>query len=438
MAATAALLHAAGWAGASQPLLDAVAAEPGGIASLSGTLLALGLAALLALGLAVVRMLLRLLELLRMLVTKPDLDRLCGSGTWACVTGATDGIGRAYALELASQGMPVLLLSRTEGKLEATAAEVRALGVECDWLAVDMSRGEEIYPVIRAFLSNYDVGFLVNNVGASYDHAEFFAELPAPKVQELLNMNIQTATMLCHAVLPQMAERSAGVIVNVSSWLGSRPCGLYAVYSASKAYVDVFSRALAQEYGPSGVTVQSLMPQFVVSKLSKMRRASRPVPCPALPCPALPCPALPALPCPATLRHALRLRRCVLRRMHVCARARVRACRLVMMIMVMVVVAREPTTGPTLTCPLPEQYAASALQSVGYAGGASGGRTTGYLPQEITWWLSDRLPDALVSIPSASASASASPHNNDNNNDNNRCPLLFSSLLTPIGWCDVM
>jgi 17beta-estradiol 17-dehydrogenase / very-long-chain 3-oxoacyl-CoA reductase len=329
MAATAALLHAAGWAGASQPLLDAVAAEPGGIASLSGTLLALGLAALLALGLAVVRMLLRLLELLRMLVTKPDLDRLCGSGTWACVTGATDGIGRAYALELASQGMPVLLLSRTEGKLEATAAEVRALGVECDWLAVDMSRGEEIYPVIRAFLSNYDVGFLVNNVGASYDHAEFFAELPAPKVQELLNMNIQTATMLCHAVLPQMAERSAGVIVNVSSWLGSRPCGLYAVYSASKAYVDVFSRALAQEYGPSGVTVQSLMPQFVVSKLSKMRRASRPVPSRpvpsrALPCPALPCPALPCHSAPCLASAPLRAApyACVC----ACARACVSAC----------------------------------------------------------------------------------------------------------------
>lgn len=265
MAAVAALLRVAG---APSKLVDAAEADVA-----SAALVALGVVAFLTLALGGVRLLRQLVALLR---GAPDLQRLCGTGTWACVTGATDGIGRAYALELASRGMPVLLLSRTEKKLEATAAEVRALGVECDWLAVDMSQGEPIYPIIKAFLDNYAVGFLVNNVGASYDHAEFFAELPAEKVQQLLNMNIQTATMLCHAVLPQMADRSSGVIVNVSSWLGSRPCGLYSVYSASKAYVDVLSRALEQEYAPKGVTIQSLMPQFVVSKLSKMRRTCKP------------------------------------------------------------------------------------------------------------------------------------------------------------------
>jgi|EP01047_Picozoa_sp_COSAG01_P012258 NADP-dependent 3-hydroxy acid dehydrogenase YdfG len=65
-------------------------------------------------------------------------------------------------------------------------------------------------------------------------------------------------------VLPKMTERGFGTIVNVGSFQSVYPCGLYAVYSASKSYVDVFSRALAQEYGPRGVTVQSLMPQFVV------------------------------------------------------------------------------------------------------------------------------------------------------------------------------
>ena len=186
--------------GTSPQLVDAVEAD-----TVSWVLVVLGVIALMALALTGTRLLVELLALLR---GAPDLERLCGSGTWACVTGATDGIGRAYALELARRGMPVLLLSRTQQKLEATANDVRALGVECDWLAVDMSQGEAIYPVIKAFLHGYDVGFLVNNVGISYDHAEYFAELSAEKVQQLLNMNIQTATMLCHAVLPQMAERS--------------------------------------------------------------------------------------------------------------------------------------------------------------------------------------------------------------------------------------
>ena len=83
---------------------------------------ALGLLALALSALAALRLLLRLPM---QLLATPDLPKLCGPGTWGCVTGATDGIGRAYALELARQGMPVLLLSRTESKLEATAAEVR-------------------------------------------------------------------------------------------------------------------------------------------------------------------------------------------------------------------------------------------------------------------------------------------------------------------------
>ena len=60
--------------------------------------------------------------------------------------------------------LPVLLISRTDTKLEATAAEVRALGVECDWLAVDMSLGEEIYPVVRAFLANWKKAVAESNL----------------------------------------------------------------------------------------------------------------------------------------------------------------------------------------------------------------------------------------------------------------------------------
>jgi len=210
----------------------------------------------------------------------PPPTKLVDEGTWACVTGATDGIGRAYALELAKHGCNVLLISRTESKLAATAAEVRELGVDCEYLPVDMSAGEEIYPTIEAFFEEHEVSTLINNVGASYDHAEYLAELPQSKLQQLINMNIQTVTFLSHMVLPKMTERGFGTIVNVGSFQSVYPCGLYAVYSASKSYVDVFSRALAQEYGPRGVTVQSLMPQFVVSKLSKMRKSSLTVPTP--------------------------------------------------------------------------------------------------------------------------------------------------------------
>ena len=79
--------------------------------------------------------------------------------------------------------------------------------MRCEYLPVDMSAGEERYPLIEAFFEKHEVSTLINNVGASYDHAEYLAELPQSKLQQLINMNIQTVTFLSHMVLPKMVER---------------------------------------------------------------------------------------------------------------------------------------------------------------------------------------------------------------------------------------
>lgn len=94
------------------------------------------------------------------------------------VTGASDGIGKAYAAEFARAGLNVVLVSRTQSRLDEAAAEIaeKAPGVEIKTIAVDMGSGKAsgIYETIEAEIGELNVGVLVNNVGMSYDHAEYF------------------------------------------------------------------------------------------------------------------------------------------------------------------------------------------------------------------------------------------------------------------------
>ena len=112
------------------------------------------------------------------------------------------------------------------------------------------------------------VGVLVNNAGLSYDYPEYLHDVDDARVTQLVELNCLSLTKLTKAVLPAMREKKTGAIVNVSSISGIAPTGLLAVYSASKAYVDFFSRSIAEEYARDGIFVQSLMPMFVSSPMS--------------------------------------------------------------------------------------------------------------------------------------------------------------------------
>jgi 17beta-estradiol 17-dehydrogenase / very-long-chain 3-oxoacyl-CoA reductase len=205
-------------------------------------------------------------------------------GSWAVVTGATDGIGKAYAKALAKRGLNVVLISRTPTRLAETAAEIKAKageGVQIKTIAADFSADYDsaAYSAIARELEGLDIGVLINNVGASYPSALYFHELEehAPGLTKgMINMNVVAVTRMTAIVLPGMLQRKRGAIVNISSAAGRVPIGnpLYAEYSASKAYVDFFSRSLHYEYAAKGVSVQCVSPYFVTSKLSKLRHAS--------------------------------------------------------------------------------------------------------------------------------------------------------------------
>ena len=130
------------------------------------------------------------------------------------------------------------------------------------------------------FYQDLDIGVLVNNVGMSYEYPQEFLELSSTYVDTLINLNIVSLNAMTRIVLPQMVERKKGAVINISSFLAAFPTPLLSVYSASKSYVDLISQGMAKEYSSKGITVQCVLPGYVTSKLSKIRRPSLTVPTP--------------------------------------------------------------------------------------------------------------------------------------------------------------
>ncbi|XP_071955286.1 very-long-chain 3-oxoacyl-CoA reductase-like [Antedon mediterranea] len=204
-------------------------------------------------------------------------------GKWAVVTGATDGIGKAYAEQLAKMGLNMVLISRTMSKLEETASEiVSRYKVQTRVIAVDFCKGPEIYGDIETQLDGLEIGVLVNNVGMSYPFPNYFLELEnvKQKIVDMLNCNCLSMSMMIAICLPQMETRRKGAIINVSSASGLSTCPLLALYSATKAYVNFLSQCLHYEYQDKGIVVQCVAPYFVTTKLSKIKKKSWTIPSP--------------------------------------------------------------------------------------------------------------------------------------------------------------
>jgi len=181
-------------------------------------------------------------------------------GRTALVTGASSGIGRAFALELAARGMDVLLVARNQSVLEKLATEIKARhNVRAEVIVADLSR-PECAQTISAHVAERGlaVDLLINNAGfMTHGH---FETLPAEREQDEVMVNCAAVVSLTHAFLPAMLQRNAGGIINVASVAGFQPIPHMAVYAASKAFVISFSVALWEECRGRNVQVVTLCP----------------------------------------------------------------------------------------------------------------------------------------------------------------------------------
>lgn len=171
-------------------------------------------------------------------------------GSWAVITGATDGIGKAMAFELARKGLNVFLISRSISKLNETCAEIKAKypSVEVKVLAIDYSDfNAEARSKVAEALAYIEVGVLVNNVGISYPFTKYFDELEDVNVEQLIRLNVDSTTWMTRIVLPGMKSRRRGAIINIGSAAGVSTSPLLAQYGAAKSYIAMFTRALNYE-----------------------------------------------------------------------------------------------------------------------------------------------------------------------------------------------
>ena len=194
-------------------------------------------------------------------------------GPWAVVTGASEGIGRGYALELARRGLNVAILSRSREKLEKVAKEIREIHRrEALVVPVDFTQGQTVYDRLRNELDHLEVGLIVNNVGLSHKFAQYFLEVGQQRAREMVELNCQAMVHMTHLFLPGMVQRGRGAVINISSYLSSHPQPLLGLYSATKKFVNFFSAALNEEYASRGILVQTVMPHLVSTAMTKMRR----------------------------------------------------------------------------------------------------------------------------------------------------------------------
>ena len=192
----------------------------------------------------------------------------------ALVTGASRGIGRAIGLGMARSGFDVILtdLERQREELAAVAADVEALGRRPFVCYGDVSKKSDVEAFVAAGLAEFpSVDAVVNNAGILSE--AFVDDLTENQWDAVFDVNAKGTFLVVQALLPHMKARKYGRIVNIASIGGKHGGPRQAHYAATKAAVMAFTRVLAQEVGPSGITANSICPGIIVTDMGRVTLA---------------------------------------------------------------------------------------------------------------------------------------------------------------------
>ncbi len=191
-------------------------------------------------------------------------------GPWALVTGASSGIGKAFAYELARQGLNLILVARTRATLEAIALDLHsAYAVKTTTIDADLGDEAGVETVLKR-MKDHEIGLYIGAAG--FGSSGQFVDLAVAEEAEMIQVNCSAAVEISHAVANQMRERGRGGIVLFASLLGWQGVPLSATYSATKAFIQSFAEAIRVELKESNIDVLSVAPGPVLTGFD--RRAS--------------------------------------------------------------------------------------------------------------------------------------------------------------------
>ena len=199
------------------------------------------------------------------------------------ITGASDGLGKEFALQLARSGFNILLVSRTASKLATLEEEITSKNpsVQTQSLAMDFARNDDAdYNKLKALVDGLDVAVLVNNVGKSHSIPTPFALTPEDELADIVTINCLGTLRATQLVVPGMTQRKRGLVLTMGSFGGLLPTPLLATYSGSKAFLQQWSTALGAELEQHGITVELVQAYLITSAMSKVRKTSASIPDP--------------------------------------------------------------------------------------------------------------------------------------------------------------
>ena len=189
------------------------------------------------------------------------------TGKIALVTGASQGIGRAIALDLAKHGATVALAARSFDKLESLATEITSAGGTAKPFPLDVTSEDSVKSCAKAVLA--DLGschILVNNAGITRDGLALRMKLP--DFDDILRANLTSAFLLTQAVISSMMKARWGRVINIASVVGETGAAGQANYAASKAGMIGLTKSLAREFASRNITINAVAPGFIQTAMT--------------------------------------------------------------------------------------------------------------------------------------------------------------------------
>lgn len=171
--------------------------------------------------------------------------------TYALVTGASQGLGRAFAFELASRQINVILIGLPGEGLADITAELIDLGIEADYFETDLTQKYNIEKLAGWVNTNYSISMLINNAGCG--GTKDFLKADIGYIDRIIQLNVMAPALLIRLLLPNLMKQEQAYVLNVSSMAAFSPIGYKTVYPASKSFVHRFTRGLNQEFSNTNV-----------------------------------------------------------------------------------------------------------------------------------------------------------------------------------------